>query len=59
MASPTKKHKTRRTAKLIKAGTWRKNKLRREGSTSANLPLTKPNANELAQAAAKAKAATV
>jgi hypothetical protein len=55
MASPTKKHKTRRTAKLLNQGQWRKNKLRREGSTAPNLPLTKPNANELAQAA-KAKA---
>ena len=55
MASPTKKHKTRRTSKLVKQGQWRKNKLRREGSSAPNLPLTKPNANELAQAAAKAK----
>lgn len=49
MASPTKKSKVRRAMKKASAGTWRKNKERREGSTIASLPLNKPNANEVAQ----------
>ncbi len=53
MASPTKKHKTRRVAKIVKSGQARKNQVRLHGTTPASLPLNKPNANELAQ---KAKA---
>ncbi len=55
MGSPTKKHKTRRVAKLAKQGNKRKNLVRLHGTTAPNLPLDKPNANELKQRAAKAK----
>lgn len=55
MASPTKKHKTRRVAKAVARGKDRKNAARNHGTTPANLVLDKPNANELAQAKAKAK----
>ena len=53
MASPTKKHKTRRVAKLAKLGKSRKNQVRLHGSTAPDLPLTKPNANELKQTQAQ------
>lgn len=53
MGSPTKKHWTRRIAKVAKSGAFRKNKMQREGTTAPDLALDKPNANELAQ---KAKA---
>ena len=53
MASPTKKHKSRSAIKSAAAGKARKNELRRKGSTAPNLPLNKPNANELKQAQAK------
>ena len=49
MGSPTKKHKTRRVAKLAKQGTKRKNQVRLHGTTAPNLKLDKPNANELQQ----------
>jgi hypothetical protein len=49
MGSPTKKHKTRRVAKLAKQGQKRKNHLRSHGSTSPDLALDKPNANEQKQ----------
>jgi hypothetical protein len=39
------------------AGKWRKAKAKNHGNTPKNLPLDKPNANEKAQHAAKAKAA--
>jgi len=55
MGSPTKKHKTRRVAKLAKQGNKRKNQIRLHGTTAPNLPLDKPNANELKQRASKAK----
>ena len=54
MGSPTKKHKTRRIAKLAKAGKGRKNLAQREGTTAPDLPLNKPNANEQAQMKARA-----
>lgn len=54
MGSPTKKHKTRRVAKLAKAGSFRKNKNQRLGTTAPDLTLDKPNANEQAQAKARA-----
>ena len=49
MGSPTKKHKTRRVAKAANQGKARKNLVRKTGTTAPNLPLVKPNANELAQ----------
>ena len=55
MASKTRKTTNVREKKVAKAGATRKNDLRRKGTTAANLPLNKPNANEKAQAAAKAK----
>ncbi len=54
MASPTKKSKVRRAINKARAGKKRKNKTRILGSTPASLPLTMPNAHELAQAAKKA-----
>ena len=60
MASPTKKHKTRRVAKLAKLarlGKSRKNQVRLHGSTAPDLPLNKPNAHELKQAQSKKAAA--
>ena len=41
--------------KKASMGMYRKNKEQREGTTRPNLPLTVPNANERAQAQAKAK----
>ncbi len=62
MTSPTAKHVNRRDHKLTKMGKQRKNDLRNYGSTIPNLPLDKPNANELKQTAKskvkKAKIAT-
>jgi hypothetical protein len=49
MASPTKKHKTRRVAKLARLGKSRKNQVRLHGSTAPDLPLNKPNAHETKQ----------
>ena len=54
MGSPTKKHKTRRISKLAKMGKARKNKANADGTTAPNLALNKPNANETAQAKARA-----
>lgn len=56
MGSPTKKHKTRRVAKLVRQGKARKNSVRLHGTTAPNLVLDKPNANELKQAQAKRQA---
>ena len=53
MASTTKKLKVRRALNKARAGKKRKNALRRNGSTGISLPLDKPNANEVAQKAAK------
>ncbi|MBF0440732.1 MAG: hypothetical protein HQK54_02395 [Oligoflexales bacterium] len=40
--------KVRKTLKKVASGKSRKNYLRLHGSTQPNLPLDKPNANELA-----------
>lgn len=61
MTSTTAKTATRKAINQAREGRARKRKLRIEGSTKPNLPLDKPNANELAQkkaalAAKKAKA---
>lgn len=48
MASPTKKVTIVRARKVATQGAARKNKLRRDGTTAPNLPLNKPNANEIA-----------
>jgi hypothetical protein len=56
MASKTQKLTRIRERKVAKTGAARKNEVRRKGTTAPNLPLNKPNANEKAQAAAKAKA---
>ena len=53
MASPTKKLKVRRAMAIANAGKKRKNAIRRNGTTAPSLKLDKPNANELAQKAAK------
>lgn len=53
MASPTKVVKARRIMNKARAGKARKNAIRRDGSTVADLPLTMPNAQEKAQLAAK------
>lgn len=50
MASPTRVHKARKRLKKYAKGKARKNLARREGTTAPNLPLNKPNANELKQA---------
>lgn len=57
MASPTKKVTIVRARKVAKQGAARKNKIRIHGTTAPNLPLDKPNANELAQKAKAPKAA--
>ncbi len=49
MSSPTKKHKTRRVAKLVKLGQKQKNLVRNRGTTGPDLALDKPNANEKKQ----------
>ena len=54
MGSPTKKHKTRRVAKLAGQAKDRKNHARNHGTTPPNLPLDKPNAHELKQSQARA-----
>jgi hypothetical protein len=54
MASKTRKLTNIRERKVAKFGAARKNKLRLVGTTAPNLPLNKPNANEKAQAKAKA-----
>jgi len=50
MASPTKVHKVRKILRKVAQGKARKNEVRRIGTTAPNLPLNKPNANELKQA---------
>jgi hypothetical protein len=57
MASPTKKVTIVRARKVAKQGAKAKNKIRRLGTTAPNLPLNKPNANELAQATKTTKTA--
>lgn len=54
MSSPTKVHKRRKVLKSIARGRKRKNHDRNHGTTAPNLPLDKPNANELKQKAAHA-----
>lgn len=49
MASPTRKVKRQRKLRRWAAGKSRKAADRNLGSTRADLPLNKPNANELAQ----------
>jgi hypothetical protein len=49
MASNTKRVKIRRTIKKASAGKDRKNSERNLGVVAKNLPLDKPNANELKQ----------
>lgn len=56
MASPTKKVTIVRARKVAKQGAARKNKLRIVGTTAPNLPLNKPNANEIALKAKSTKA---
>ncbi len=53
MASPTKKVTIVRARKVATQGAARKNKIRRLGTTAPNLPLNKPNANEIALKAKK------
>jgi hypothetical protein len=48
VASATKKLKVRRALRVASCAKKRKNADRRHGSTAANLPLSKPNANEMA-----------
>lgn len=48
MASPTKKLKIRRALSKAGAAKRRKNLERKYGTTAPNLPLDKPNANEMA-----------
>ena len=58
MASPTKVHKRQKELKAARAGKARKNAVKNQGSTAKDLPLNKPNANEIAhKAKLKAKAA--
>ena len=57
MASKTKKTENVRESKAAKSGKAVKNKTRRLGTTAPNLPLNKPNAQEKAHIAAKAKKA--
>jgi hypothetical protein len=54
MASPTQQTRTRRAIKKASVAHKRKNHDRVHGSTAANLPLNKPNANELAMKKNKA-----
>lgn len=49
MTSPTAKHKTRKRLKAAALGKYRKSVVRNHGTTAPNLPLDKPNANELKQ----------
>lgn len=57
MASRTQVTDTRRAMKVASRGRSRKNALRNRGSTAPDLALDKPNANEIAQKAAKEKRA--
>jgi hypothetical protein len=54
MASRTRKVTNVRARKLVTQGAKAKNKIRRIGTTAPNLPLNKPNANELAHIASRA-----
>lgn len=56
MASNTRKVTNVRERKAATKGAKTKNKIRRVGTTAPNLPLNKPNANELAQKAKRAAA---
>ena len=56
MASPTRKVTIVRARKVAKQGAKAKNKIRIHGTTAPNLPLNKPNANEVAQIAKRAAA---
>ncbi len=49
MASNTQVVETRRLLKKVAQGRRRKNHAKKFGSTAPNLPLNKPNKNELAQ----------
>lgn len=53
MTSPTAKHKQQRRIKAWARGKARKNDARNHGTTTPNLALNKPNANEVKQAEAK------
>ncbi len=55
MTSKTTKLVRIRERKVTKAGLKRKNSLRKNGTTAADLPLNKPNANERAQKKSSAK----
>jgi hypothetical protein len=55
MASKTRKLTNIRERKASKLGAQRKNEVRRKGTTAPRLPLDKPNADEKAQAAGRAK----
>lgn len=55
MTSKTTKLVRIRERKVTKAGLKRKNSLRKNGTTAADLPLNKPNANERAQKKSAAK----
>lgn len=55
MASCKKVLKVKRKLRAAKAGTKRKNKVRRLGTTLPNLPLDVPNAHEQKVIAARAK----
>lgn len=59
MASRTQVTDTRRALKKASRGRTRKNQLKNHGSTAPDLALNKPNANELAQKAAKEKRAAL
>lgn len=49
MTSPTAKHKTRKRLKAAAMGKHRKNTVRNHGTTTPDLALDKPNANERKQ----------
>lgn len=55
MTSKTTKLVRIRERKISKAGAKRKNAVRKVGTTAGDLPLIKPNANELAQKKAAAR----
>lgn len=55
MTSKTTKLVRIRERKVSKAGLKRKNAIRKTGTTAADLPLNKPNANERAMKKAAAK----
>ncbi len=56
MASPTNVVKKRRAIRKAAAGKRRKALMRNKGSVAPDLPLTVPNANEVKQKKALAKA---